>query len=329
MLQLATSRDLFKFRKEDKSERSKFKSNSKKLLANSLNILSVSTQKMQPFYQRKVINEPALLIHHPSQEVSQQSAPARTARWVTAAQPRRGVRQSHILPHAIVYSTLMARNDTSAEGMPVTKLCGPGWDKHIPWLGLAMVFIISISLTTVYHTDLSMCTKRANMFCQSRLYQDVSNCLGWFLPKGKREMVLRHSKRPLCVVTPPLPTTPIFSRLNLICVACLCEVLLAFPFSPEEKESLLLCTLRIVKSHFKTSVIFIVISPSFPCPHSHPPHHAPRISFHLRKTDSSPQQQAMWMVIISFICTFRALKICSNIIPPPGQCFFSPEYLHC
>lgn len=41
-----------------------------KLLADSLNILSASTQKMQFFCQRKVINEPALPIHRPSMATS-------------------------------------------------------------------------------------------------------------------------------------------------------------------------------------------------------------------------------------------------------------------
>lgn len=65
-----------------------------KLLADPLNILSASTQKMQFFCQRKVINEPALPIHRPSRDAGHQRAPARTARRETAPRPHMGV--SHI-----------------------------------------------------------------------------------------------------------------------------------------------------------------------------------------------------------------------------------------
>lgn len=137
-----------------------------KLLADPLNILSASTQKMQFFCQRKVINEPALPIHRPSQDAGHQHAPACTARWETVLQPHMGV--SH---------TQHPHSEEEQSISDVLLKHGPGWDTSLglAWLWSVVLRSKSLPLTALYHHDLSMCTKTSNTFCQSRINQNVSN----------------------------------------------------------------------------------------------------------------------------------------------------------
>lgn len=111
-----------------------------KLLADPLNILSASTQKMQFLCQRKVINEPALPIHRASRDSGHQHDPARTARWETAPQPHMGVSHTQH-PHLI---------NASAEHLRHIVKCGPGWDTSLglAWLLSSAYPSLSLAYTT-------------------------------------------------------------------------------------------------------------------------------------------------------------------------------------
>lgn len=113
-----------------------------------------------------------------------------------------------------------------------------------------MVLHKSLPLTTLPHAELSVCTKPNKHVLPK---QDKPGCFkfcsGWFLPKCKREMGLRHSERPLCMVMPP----KYLVDFNLHCLPMWCVSFLPLQ---RKKESLLFHTLSIFKFHFKTDAIF-------------------------------------------------------------------------
>lgn len=141
--------------------------------------------------------------------LGQQCATAHTVRCVTVMQPCTGVRQSYGLPHAIMYSTLTARDDTSAEGMQlmwasVEQAHPLAW----PWSSANP----SLSLPRITMT-FPCAPKLGNMFCQSRINQDVLNSVRVILTKmqeGDGTLAFREASMNDDTIISLLP--PVFSR---------------------------------------------------------------------------------------------------------------------